>query len=376
MRKLCIAVFFLALASCRKDPAHIAEPIAQQPGKDSVEAPGNSPFLGDLDIDGINYLPSDKPMVLISTAYGRDTGNGHRQAYPLSTSGWTHPSVIHQTLPWNGFTYWMAITPYPNIDSQYENPHIFCSNNGVNWQEPAGIINPIEPCPPGDGYNSDVNLMMENNTLYCYFRVSGVLSGRALYVVKSNDGVHWSQKELLCDWPFTVIDVIAPSMVKSDGNYHCYGICLGETTPGEYYTNISIRKMVSSDPVKGFRPVRDVDYNLIKIKGRPWGSSQDPWHLEVQKLNNIWLMLVTTTNHGGFGSGGRLFLGYSKDGVNFNFGTKPIISTSGTYKSSFHPSYDPLTKKIHIELWRAMMSNGWAVYHEEFDIRTGPQFIV
>lgn len=315
-------------------------------------------------------------MVLISRAYGRDDGTGNRKEVLMSASGWTHPSVLHFDKPWNGYPYWMAITPYPNIDSQFENPHIFCSRDGEKWFEPHGIKNPIEQCPEAIGaYNSDVNLMMDEGTLYCYFRVSGVL-GRALFVSKSTDGVQWSQKEFICEWPFSVIDVISPSVVKDRGQYHCYGVCMGEKTGGDYYNSISIRKMVSAYPTRGFSPLRDTEYRLVRINGRPWGAGQDPWHLEVQKLNKIWLMLVTTTNHGGFGSGGRLFMGYSKDGINFTFGMKPLLNASGTYKSSFYPSFNPASGKIHIEMWRATMWSGWTVYHDEFDIRTGTDFPV
>lgn len=375
MRKLCIGICLLALTACRKDPVHVVAPVAGQEPKDSVTKPADGPFNGLLDLEGISFTPSVTPMSFVSRAYGRKQENGYRPEILLSSTGWTHPSVLHLNVPWNGYSYWMAITPYPNTDNQFENPHIFCSNDGVNWKEPAGITNPIEPCPDS-AYNSDVNLMLDNNMLYCYFRMNGTLSGRAMYVLKSNDGVHWSPKELVCTWPVEGIDVIAPSVIKDGNLFRCYGVSTGEAVQGNYYSNYAVRQMVSDNPVTGFRPVKDTEYKIVGINGRPWGMFQDPWHLEVQKLNDLWLILITTTNHGGYGSGGRLFLGYSKDGINFTFGSKPLANITGTYKSSFYPTFDPVTKKIHIVLWRAMMVNGWQVYHDEFDIRTGLLLVV
>lgn len=374
MRKFLFVLYFAAFVACKKEHQYIPGSVAQKPD-DSLDAPVNGPFDGLLDINGIRFVPATNPMVFLSKALGREESSGYRPEIAVSSSGWTHPSVYHSNVPWNGYTYWMAITPYPGADNQYENPHIFCSNDGINWREPAGIKNPVEPCPAA-GYNSDVNLMMDNNTLYCYFRVSGVSAGRAMFVVKSIDGIHWSEKELVCEWPGTGMDVIAPSVIKDESGYQCYGICTGEEAPGLYYNTIAIRRMLSADPVKGFRPVKGPDYEIVNIDGRPWGDQQDPWHIEVQKVNNLWMMLVTTTNHGGYGAGGRLFLGYSTDGKNFRFGTRPLGNITGTYKSSFYPSYDPGTGKIHVELWRAMMDKGWVVYHDEFYIRTNLPVIV
>lgn len=72
-------------------------------------------------------LPSD-PLKLAS-AYG-DT-----QA--------THPSVLHFDEPWNGYTFWIAYSPYPEADDSKENPHILASNDGVNWVLPSGFTNPL-----------------------------------------------------------------------------------------------------------------------------------------------------------------------------------------------------------------------------------------
>lgn len=370
MRKLLPVVFLLALVSCRKDHPFVAGPVVQVPGSDSLDSPDSGIFDGLLNLDGIHFSPSGMPLILASKAYGRDSGNGNRKEVSLTSSGWTHPSVVKFDTPWHGFLYWMAVTPYPNTENEYENPHIFCSNDGIHWTEPVGITNPIVPCPSGTGYNSDVNLLMDGDALYCYFRVSGVLSGRAIYVVKSTDGVNWSQKQVVCDWPATGMDVIAPSFVKAGPEYECFGVCTGESIPGDYYQNNSIRKMTSTSPTEGFRPVKDTDYRLVRINSRPWGPDQEPWHLEVRMVNKIWLLLVTTTNHGGYGAGGRLFLGYSTDGINFVFGHQPLINLSGTYKSSFIPSYNPETRTIHVQLWRAMMANGWTLYYEEFNIQT------
>lgn len=328
----------------------------------------NSLIISAVDLNDMHEVPSQEKIIYSSVATARERA-GIRKKLQLSAVGWTHPSVLCFNEKWHGYKYWTAITPFPQLDNQYENPHIFCSDDGVHWKEPVGLHNPIEPCPR-HGYNSDPNLMYSDNILYCYWRSNGIDSGRALYVKKSKDGVHWFGKRLVCEWPLKDIDVIAPSVVADGNLYYCYGICTGETHPGSYFNTISIRRMISDNPEHGFKPVRGKDYTLINIPGRPWGPYQEPWHLEVQRVANLWLMLVTTTNLGKYGTGGRLFLGYSFDGVNFNFANKPIgIFTGSTYKSSFHPSLNIKRREIDIELWRAMTSDGWTIFHDTFSVK-------
>lgn len=354
---LCLIAVFV---SCRKETYKPAE----------VEKPAETPFSGTIesvDLKTIHFVPSPNPLYFNSIAIGREVG-GVAPKISLSGSGWTHPSMLFFENGWNGFKYWAALTPYPDTDSQYENPHIFCSTNGIAWSEPKGIVNPIEPCPGDKGFNSDVNLMMNKNVMYCYWRATETKE-RSIYVRKSSDGIHWTEKELVCEMPYNVVDVISPAFLKGDDNYYCYAVCGVEDRPGNYYNKYSIRRMVSSDPVH-FTPAKDQGFDLVKIEGRPWSDTQEPWHLEVRKLKNIWMMLVTTSNLNAFGSGGRLFMGYSKDGLNFKFENSPICNLTGsTYKSSFNAKINAKDRSIDVQLWRATMGYGWAVFPENFAIK-------
>ena len=126
-------------------------------------------------------LPSD-PLKLTS-AYG-DT-----QA--------THPSVLHFDEPWNGYTFWIAYSPYPEADDSKENPHILASNDGVNWVLPSGFSNPLDDTPKGykSGvvYNSDPELVYNSDTneLEFWWRyVDDSQDQMILYRCRTSDGVH------------------------------------------------------------------------------------------------------------------------------------------------------------------------------------------
>ena len=80
-----------------------------------------------------------------------------------------HPSVIdfkteYGIDTWGQFRYWMALTPYPNFNSSFENPSLLVSTDGLNWNNPPSFKNPIASKPLGNvggNYNSDPELVFD-----------------------------------------------------------------------------------------------------------------------------------------------------------------------------------------------------------------------
>lgn len=363
-----LLILLILGSSCKKTVATISPDLPEISNTD-LSGPL---YVDNVSLNSINFSPSGDKLTLASTAKGYYFNNDI-DAVSLTNSGWTHPSVLYFKEGWNRYKYWMAITPYPNGNNEFENPHIFCSNNGLNWFEPLGISNPIQKSPFKPGYNSDVNLLFDSGKLYCYWRANyqydstiKKMPARTLYQCSSSDGVHWSAKKYVTSCTSTKIDIIAPSVIRDEDKYYCYSVSTGEATSGSYYTNNSIRRMTSNTSA-GFVADKDKGYNLVKIEGRPWGDKEDPWHLEARKVRNIWFLLVATTITGGSGSPGRLFLGYSKDGVNFTFNNKPICNLTNVYKSSFLVEEDPAHNKMAFKLWRASSTN-WTMYYDEFTL--------
>lgn len=123
-----------------------------------------------------------------------------RAATPLTTptsdaSGdCTHPDILYIPGGWNGYTYWMIMTPFLGSSTQVENPEVIASNDGETWTDPGS--NPIAPSPGGaNDFNSDVCLMFYQNTLYAYWREAIKDNGNFDITVEcssSTDGVNWS----------------------------------------------------------------------------------------------------------------------------------------------------------------------------------------
>lgn len=118
-----------------------------------------------------------------------------------------HPKVLYFSQKWNGWTYWMAYTPYPKTIDDYENPSIVVSQDGIHWRVPPKLINPVIPAPrdvKAGGHNSDPHLVMRNNIMELWYRYNPGKgceltnnSISSIYRVTSRDGVNWSSPELI-----------------------------------------------------------------------------------------------------------------------------------------------------------------------------------
>lgn len=118
-----------------------------------------------------------------------------------------HPKVLHFDDPWGGHCWWMAYTPYPKGNTRAENPCIAVSDDGLHWDAPTGLQNPLALCPAG-GYNSDTHLVYNaaNSTLECWWRAVDNATGSDCLLRRiSRDGVGWSE-------PDTVLRPVAGQM--------------------------------------------------------------------------------------------------------------------------------------------------------------------
>lgn len=105
-----------------------------------------------------------------------------------------HPSVVDMGAgEWNGYRWWLADTPYPAKNDDYENPSIFGSHDRVTWEVPAGLTNPIAPAPVDPSkWNADTELLWDadNSRMVCFWRTNGI--GNYLMAAHSTDGVTWT----------------------------------------------------------------------------------------------------------------------------------------------------------------------------------------
>ena len=234
----------------------------------------------------------------------------------------THPSVVFEKNGWNGYRYWMAYTPYPSSNSAYENPCICASNNGVDFELPAGAPNPLFPAP-AVGYNSDTHLYLsdDKSKLYLIWRARGInISGtnyNVLYVTESPDGRNWTSPVNIWQGVVGVSDVGSPSLWHDGTNWNivAHNLDVGGFT---------LRKMQSPTLYSGW-PTTPTDVTLTHPSAGTW------WHsFWVKQSDGKLIGLLQDGNSGG----GRLFWAATTDFVTFSL-AKVDFGTTGFYRSTF-----------------------------------------
>jgi len=228
-----------------------------------------------------------------------------------------HPDLLYIPSGFAGYNYWIAYTPYPNLNSDYENPCVACSNDLNTWV--ALSTNPIVAKPAG-GYNSDTNLALseDGSTLYMTYRER--TTNNTIYVLETTDGVTWSAPVA------TMVTTVGVSDTASQSLF--------------YDTNVGLWRMYWHDIVDlaGQYPV------YTATSSSPYGAWSTPqlcnvtvdsgrvrWHGECRLKNDgtyYYLSSEPLTSNIGLGN---LRLSTSTDGINF---TSQYIFTGGYYKSS------------------------------------------
>ena len=259
-----------------------------------------------------------------------------------------HPSVVYFSTAWNGYKYWMAMTPYPGGNDDYENPSILASNDGVSWEVPSGLTNPIEPAPD-TGHYSDTELVYNDDTdeLWCYYRWN--LSPNAkLYLQKSSNGTSWGEKQSVLE-DTTSNGILSPSVVKQGNNWYLWFVKLiSDHYEVEYYTSTNGTSWTYDSTL-------DLDIDV--------GGNKEPWHLEVRYISEkseYWMLYNTV------GGGYDLAFAKSTDRTTWTKYNKFILSPSASgwdnsfiYRTAFR--YNSGTNKIEIWYTGKNSSNVWHI---------------
>lgn len=281
---------------------------------------------GDVDdvyLDPLRYLdPASFVVDMPTTTLTTPTYDGSGQA--------THPKVLHIPEGWNGYKYWMAFTPYPNGNDDFENPSILVSNDGNTWVVKPGATNPIEPEPTDGTYLADTHIVIGyDNVMYCYFRgMNPALTEYYLYVKSSVDGITWAAKQIAMTQPS---GLGSPVVIKEKGGYMLFDIDFN-VSPRKLY------KRFSNNPVNFYSSEKiDMPYSGL--------VDRHIWHIDVHLYNNIYYFLLNNSLVNTNGAGGDLQIGISKDGASVGFEpTSVMYKNSATwnanrlYRSSFLPS--------------------------------------
>jgi len=196
-----------------------------------------------------------------------------------------HPDIYYDATGWNGYKYWMVMTPYPYGHETYENPSILVSNDGYSWIVPPELTNPIDPWPGTGRENCDPDLVFNtatNNLEVYYLEIEqGSLNDTILKRKLSSDGSAWSSEEDLLIVPNYHLQ--SPSIIQdaSVSDYSMWYVNAGTSGCGASSSTVEYRS--SSDGVSWSGPV------IVNITQ----PGMIIWHVDVSYIpskNEYWMV--------------------------------------------------------------------------------------
>lgn len=291
----------------------------------------------------------------------------------------THPDVVVRDAAWNGYRYWAIYTPNVTRTSIYENPSIVASNDGVHWEAPVGLTNPIDPQPSSTRYhNCDADMIYnpEMDAMMGYWNWADDQAGGVGAEVRlriSYDGVHWGipvtydaqtrtwtkptteEERQVVSGPTDFIpavtssaryDMLSPTFVY-DSFRDIFMMWSNNTGDVGYHNGQSnfVELRYSNDGITWGAPTRVNNF----LGTNESGQQLAPWHQDVQYVPELKEFLcISQCFSGGNPDGSVLHFTKSKDGLNWEpVGNKPLLSPGEDgswddfqiYRSSFY--YEP-----------------------------------
>lgn len=223
----------------------------------------------------------------------------------------------------HGYRYWMAHTPYPGGNDDFENPSILASNDGKTWELPPGAADPLQAFPGGSTHYADADLVVEpDGTMhFTYLYVNGETT--EVRLLSSSDGwdTFTGPTTILSD---TVLGYLSQTIVRVSATDWRLWV-------GDYKTN----------------PNRLLYFEATSIAG-PWGTptvcsvdgvraGKDLWHYDVRPdpAGDGWHGLFFCSDLGVSGGGSEGYLARSADGLHWTLGRLILPLGRGGFDNTY-----------------------------------------
>lgn len=254
---------------------------------------------------------------------------------PEGSGQTVHPDVVDfGPEGWNGWRFWMGVTPYPGGAAAAENPCVFVSHNGFAWDVPAGLANPIRSTPTDPLYqaNSDTDLTYDpvGNRLLLMWRMYHTGGREKILISSSYDGSTWSEPVTILanEEGVSVTRILSPSLVRVAADDWRLFACGNNGEPDTMRT--------ASDPLGPWSaPVTQT-----------FSGGLGPYHVDVS-----------------LGADGRFWALYggtevavSGDGVAWTAGPKALTGRRGFWdEGPYRATMTPHENGTHMRVWYSCM---------------------
>lgn len=196
-----------------------------------------------------------------------------------------HSSIIdfkaeHKKDSWGGYRYWLGHTPFPADANgtgleRFENPSLLGSNDGIRWELPSGLPNPLNNANTNvtGAYNSDIDIIYNANEdcIYVYYRQYKKNVECVIYLIKVySDHTISAPIECVKNIWGSNKDLLSPSVWKeSNEKWHMWGVNMEETTG--FLSGIGYK--TSTDGI------RWSETTIFKNPFASWRDRWEAWHV-------------------------------------------------------------------------------------------------
>lgn len=286
----------------------------------------------------------------------------HAETYlPFTTyvggaSSLVEPSVYFNPTGYAGFRYWLVAGPYEGSNPHFENPSVWCSNDGQSWQVPPGATNPIVPAPANGTY-ADPQIFESGGTLYVTWTHSGDIGPTAnkVRMVTSTNGVSWSAASTILASPTGSVgnDLMSTRFAHDGQLWHAWSLDLTAGLPNRIMHRTSIGLTNWSAPT------------VCAVTVPP---GRQLWEYEIVRVDDEWWMLLNVTSTSSTASGGELYVCTSLDGVTWAGTPAPVLRPAAgiawdqsIYKAGFVPVRDG--HQTRLAIWYSAYSQTTGEWH-------------
>ena len=273
----------------------------------------------------------------------------------------TEPSIIVFDSPWHGFRYWMAFSPYPHGNDSHENPSIVASDDGITWQLPPGLVNPLA-LPGPSGYLADATIFHDSDAdqLWVYY-LEIKPAEKSLRIIKlvSPDGVQWQEQgPSLRVLPY---NALSPTVEKNANGYSMWTVNSGPA--GCSATSATVEVRTSMDGTEWSGPQRV--------------SLEQPgyvvWHINVSYIVSKQEYWAAVAGYPDGSDCGHTVLFYLKslDGVNWISYNRAVLKPSAGWDNAqiyrSHLLFDPNSNRLRVWYSARDRSGAWHIGLTEGD---------
>jgi len=250
-----------------------------------------------------------------------------------------HPSVLRFDSPWNGWIYWMAYTPYSNEVAAVENVSIEVSNDGITWQVPDGLTNPIYIPPSGN--TADPDLVFHNDILWVVFHDNSFAGLSSIDAAYTTTGTNWTlhtTTNILSVASGSTNQVLSPAVIVDKDNtlkmWTMNSLHDSGTNTLQMWTSIGV--------TNEWTFAGDCDLNE-SYTDTPTGEL---WHHEVCELGGQYIYMGCNNGYK------AIYFGTSFDGLTWNLSTNNNVEGTQII-NAYRPAFVPVFKdgKLQFETW-------------------------